>query len=81
MNTLNELQSLGFTMPSTAYIVGSILFSIVGFIIYRYGKKTAQPTPKWLGVALMFYPYLISDTLMLYIVGAGLCVAAYMYRK
>jgi ABC-type enterochelin transport system permease subunit len=81
MNTLKELQSLGLTLPSTAYIVGCIIFSIVGFIAYRYGKKMAQPITKWLGVALMFYPYVISDTLMLYVVGAGLCVAAYVYRK
>jgi hypothetical protein len=81
MNTLNELQSLGFTLPSTAYIIGCIIFSIVGFIAYRYGKKTAQPITKWLGVVLMFYPYVISDTLMLYIVGASLSVVAYVYRK
>jgi hypothetical protein len=37
--------------------------------------------PKWIGVALMLYPYVVSETWVLYGVGVSLCVALYVYRK
>ncbi|MFZ6654841.1 hypothetical protein [Undibacterium sp. TJN19] len=78
-----ELTALLFTLlPSPAYIAGAVLFGILGFIAYRFGKKTQRQKTKWLGVALMFYPYLIgSDTRLLYLVGTALCIAIYFYRE
>ena len=35
---------------------------------------------KWLGVALMLYSYVASETWILYAVGIGLCVALYAWR-
>ena len=78
MDDLNALQSLGFTLPTPTYLVGVLLFSVVGFAAYRYGKKAPFPTAKWLGIALMLYPYLISETWLLYLVGVGLCVGLYL---
>jgi hypothetical protein len=81
MNDLQALEALGFTLPSPMYILGAIVFGILGFAAWRYGKKAALPTPKWLGVALMFYPYAVSDTWLLYLVGTALCVAVYIFRE
>jgi hypothetical protein len=68
-------------LPTPAYILGSIMFGIIGFIAYRFGKKTARARTKWTGVGLMFYPYLIgTDTRLLYLVGTGLCFVLYFYR-
>ncbi len=36
-------------MPSPAVIFGSILFGVIGFAAYRYGKKTARSRTKWIG--------------------------------
>ena len=80
MDEIDDLQTLGLTLPSPAYIVGVILFSIVGFVAYRFGKKTSRPATKWLGVALMLYPYVVSNTWAMYAVGVALCAAAYHYR-
>jgi hypothetical protein len=77
MDELNTLGSLGLTLPTPAYLSGALLFGIIGFAAYRYGKKTARPYSKWIGVGLMFYPYAISRTWMLYLVGIGLCAALY----
>jgi hypothetical protein len=33
-----------------------------------------------MGVALMLYPYVISETWLLYLVGAALCAALYLDR-
>lgn len=81
MDELKVIESLGFTLPGPAYIAGAILFSIVGYAAYRYGKKASLVTFKWIGVALMLYPYAISETWLLYVVGAGLCAGLYAYRK
>lgn len=78
---LQLLSSLGLTMPTPAYILGAIVFGLIGFAAYRYGKKTERSRAKWTGVALMFYPYVTgSDTRLLYLVGAALCALLYFYR-
>jgi len=81
MDELKTLETLGFTMPSPAYLFGLLLFSIIGYAAYRYGKKTSATTTKWLGVAIMLYPYAVSETWQLYAVGAALCVGLYATRQ
>jgi len=81
MEELKTLQSLGLTLPSPAYLVGAIFFGIIGYAAYRYGKKSARPTSKWLGVVLMFYPYAIEETWLLYAIGSGLCAALFIWRE
>jgi hypothetical protein len=67
-------------LPSPANLFGSVMFGIVGFAAYRYGKKTGNFNPMMFGVALMVYPYFISQTWLLYAVGCGLCAALYFLR-
>ena len=81
MNELKALESLGFSLPSPLYIFGALVFGIAGFAAYRYGKKASLPIPKWIGVALMLYPYAISATWLLYAVGTGLCLGLYIYSR
>jgi hypothetical protein len=81
MDELQTMTDMGLTLPSPAYIFGAVVFGIVGIAAYRYGKKADLPIPKWLGVALMLYPYAISETWLMYAVGAGLCGALYVYRR
>jgi len=76
-DALALLESLGITLPSRAYLIGTTLFSIIGYIGYRYGKKASRQTTKWIGIALMLYPYVIWQTWLLYVVGAGLCAGLY----
>jgi hypothetical protein len=78
---LDDLSSLDFTLPSPAYIFGAILFGVIGIAAYRFGKKTSHTPAKWIGIALMLYPYAISDTWLLYLVGAVLSAALYLFRN
>lgn len=80
MDELKAVESLGLTMPTPAYLIGAILFSIIGYAAYRYGKRAEAATTKWLGVAIMLYPYAISETWQLYAVGAVLCIGLYVTR-
>jgi hypothetical protein len=62
MDDLNILGALGLTFPTPAYLIGAILFGIIGIAAYRDGKKTSRRYPKWIGVGLMLYPYAASQT-------------------
>ncbi len=81
MDNLKALESLGITLPGPAYLFGALLFGIIGYAAYRYGKKASLPAVKWIGVALMLYPYVISETWLMYAVGCALCVGLYVYRR
>jgi hypothetical protein len=81
LNELQAIESLGFTLPTPAYLVGMILFSVVGLAALRYGRKASHPVAKWIGIALMLYPYAVSATWLLYAIGAGLCAALYWFRE
>ena len=81
MDELNGLASMGLTLPSAAYLAGAILFSIIGYAAYRYGKKASLAAPKWIGIALMLYSYATPETWMMYAAGSGLCAALYAFRK
>ena len=81
MADLNALATSGLTLPSPAYLFGLIFFGIAGYAAYRYGKKAGLSRPRWIGIALMFYPYAVSETWMLYGIGAGLCALLFFYRE
>lgn len=80
MDEMQMLETMGFALPSPAYLCGLILFGVVGYAAYRYGKNASLTRFKWIGVALMLYPYVVSDTWQLYSVGALLCVGLYFSR-
>ena len=77
MEELKAVESMGLVLPSAWYIVGAILFGIAGYVFYRRGKATKQPSLLWTGVALMLYPYAVSETWLLWVIGFGLSAWAY----
>lgn len=72
METFSALQSLGLELPTPAYIFGAIVFGIVGMVAYWRGKRTENRRTRWIGLALMFYPYAVSQTWLLFALGAAL---------
>lgn len=77
MNELNQLESLGLVLPTPGYILGAILFGIIGWIAFRRGRKTSVSVLTWAGVVLMLYPYGISQTWTLWLVGGALSGLVY----
>ena len=80
MDELDALKSLGLELPSPAYIAGAILFGLIGIVAFRFGRKRERPRTVWMGVGLMLYPYLVSRTWLLYLVGCALCAAIWFDR-
>ena len=56
-------------MPGLSLILWGLLFSsiVVGYFIY--GKKQSKPVIRYTGLALIFYPYFISNLLVLILLG------------
>ena len=80
MDELKALQSLGLDLPSPAYIAGALLFGLLGMLAWRHGRHRGLPRCTWLGLALMVFPYLVSSTLWLYLLGLALCAGAWLSR-
>lgn len=74
------LAATGFTLPSPAYLFGALLFGIVGIAAFRYGRKAENARVKWLGLALMLYPYVVTSTWPMFAVGIALCAAIWFSR-
>jgi hypothetical protein len=66
------LHSLGLELPSLAYVAGLVIFGIVGAVAWYKGRRSRRPAVKWLGLALMMYPYATPQTWLLYLVGTAL---------
>ena len=79
MDELKSLQSLGLVLPSPAYILGAIVFGLIGYVAFRRGRKTSTAALTWTGVALMVYPYAVPQTWLLWTVGVALC--AWLYAR
>ena len=57
---------------NTTNLLLSLIFSCIGFGYFIYGKKQKNITVGCVGVMLMIYPYFVSDTLALLLVGVVL---------
>jgi hypothetical protein len=71
-------QGGGFGM---AKIIAWVIFGAIGFVAFAYGKKSRSMRPMILGGILMIYPYFVSETWPLYIVGGIFTAALYYWRE
>lgn len=78
MEELKKLEALGLVLPSPVYMVGAIVFGIVGYISFRRGRKLSNSALTWTGVILMLYPYAVSQSWLLWAVGIALSCWVYV---
>lgn len=64
-----------------AKIFAYIIFGAIGLGVFSYGRKSKLLGPTIIGVALMAYPYFVSGTFLLYIVGIALIAVLYFWRE
>ena len=67
-------------MPAPAALFASMLFGIIGLAVFMHGKKQLLWRPMAIGLALMVYPYFVSQLWLLYLIGAALCAAVYLWQ-
>jgi len=67
-------------MPSPAVLFAWLIFGVVGFAAFTYGRKRGLWRLIGIGVALMAFPYFVSQAWLLYAIGLALCGALYIWR-
>ena len=70
-----------FSGFSGAWLFAGVLFGLIGFAAFRYGKKTSQYRAMIIGVILMVYPYFFKNTIALYFIGSVLTILLFYPRK
>jgi hypothetical protein len=58
-----------------------VLFSGIGFVAFRYGRKMERVPAVVLGMALMVYPMFVSKPLWMATVGVGLTSGLWLWRE
>jgi len=61
-------------------IIWGLIFGSIGLGYFVYGKKQKSIVPLISGLGLMVFPYFVSNTLLLVIVGLLLSVIPYFIR-
>lgn len=65
---------------NTAQLIWGVAFGSIGLGYFVYGKKQGAFVPLLCGVALMVFPYFVSNTSLLVLVGTVLSVLPYFVR-
>jgi len=56
----------------TSSLLGGLIFGSIGFGFFVYGKKQQAIVPLLCGLALMIFPYFVSNVIVLVVVGVAL---------
>ncbi len=61
-------------------LLWGMLFGSFGLGFFSYGKKQKHTVALLCGIALMVFPYFVTDTLWLVVIGLVLIVAPFVVR-
>jgi hypothetical protein len=61
-------------------LLWGVLFGSIGLGFFIYGRKQGAIVPLACGLALMAFPYLVSGTVLMILVGAVLMAIQYFVR-
>lgn len=65
---------------STASLFWGLLFGSIGLAFLMYGRKQKEIVPLVCGVALMVFPYFVSNDWLLVAIGFGLVATPWFVR-
>ena len=64
----------------TGTIFAGIIFGSIGVVAFIYGKKQSEWKPMVIGIALIAYPYFISNPILQWVIGALLTLMLFIFR-
>lgn len=65
---------------SMSTILWGLLFGSIGLGFFLYGKKQQAIVPLFCGLALMVFPYFVSNAFLLVAIGVALTALPYFVR-
>ena len=66
---------------SAANLIGGCVFGSIGFVAFLYGKRMNLWKPMFIGIALMVYPYFVSNDIALYAAGVAGSASLWFMRS
>ncbi len=63
-----------------SWLLWGLLFGSIGLGFFVYGRKQKAAVPMVCGLALMIFPYFLSNTIVLVAIGAMLIAVPYFVR-
>lgn len=63
-----------------SWLLWGLLFGSVGLGFFMYGKKQKAVVPLVCGLGLMIFPYFVSNTILLVVIGVVLIATPYFVR-
>lgn len=63
----------------TSSLIAGLFFGIIGYWIYKQGRKKTNLPVTLSGVGLMIYPYFVEGALYNWLIGFLFCGAAYYF--
>jgi len=67
-------------MGSEGSLIWGLVFSSIGFAYFIYGKKQKRGVPFASGIGLMVFPYFVSNSWLMVLIGAVLLGLPYFFR-
>ncbi len=68
------------SFPAPGVLLASLIFGAIGTGALVYARKIKEFKPAILGVALMTYPYFVSNDLLLWGIGIALTVGLFVFN-
>ena len=68
------------TTLNESWLLWGLLFGSIGLGFFMYGRKQKAVVPLLCGLTLMFFPYFVSNTMLLVAIGVALIVIPYFVR-
>lgn len=65
---------------STSSLLWGVLFGSIGLGFVIYGRRQRAVVPLICGLALMVFPYFVSNAILLVVIGAALVAIPYFFR-
>jgi hypothetical protein len=64
-----------------ATLVAGLIFGLIGFVAFTYGKATERWMTMVLGLVLMVFPYLVSEPWLIYTIGSALTIGLFVIKN
>ena len=62
-------------------MLASLVFSAIGYFYFKRGRDASDTTKIGCGIALMVYPYFVTNALYIVLLGTGLMAAPYIIER
>lgn len=61
-------------------ILAGFIFGVIGLGAFQYGKSLDLWQPRTIGMAMMVYPYFVSNNWLIWGIGIGLIILLWFYH-